>query len=136
MSNNLTPKQEAFCLAYMETGNASEAYRRAYNAENTKPDVIHVKASQLLANGKLAVRMEQLRQDAVKRNEITVDDLIKELEEARNAALNSPNPQAAAMTSATMGKAKLLGFLVDKVDSKIEGNLTVEIVRFGGERNA
>ena len=25
----LTPKQEAFCLAYIETGNASEAYRRA-----------------------------------------------------------------------------------------------------------
>ncbi|SQE31532.1 Terminase small subunit [Mannheimia haemolytica] len=26
----LTPKQEAFCLAYIETGNASEAYRQAY----------------------------------------------------------------------------------------------------------
>jgi len=26
----LTPKQEAFALAYVETGNASEAYHRAY----------------------------------------------------------------------------------------------------------
>lgn len=26
----LTPKQEAFCLAYLETGNASEAYRHVY----------------------------------------------------------------------------------------------------------
>jgi phage terminase small subunit len=26
----LTPKQEAFAQAYIETGNASEAYRRAY----------------------------------------------------------------------------------------------------------
>ena len=34
---SLTPKQEAFCLAYMETGNASEAYRRAYDADNMKP---------------------------------------------------------------------------------------------------
>lgn len=25
----MTPKQEAFCLAYVETGNASEAYRRS-----------------------------------------------------------------------------------------------------------
>ena len=30
----LTIKQEAFARAYVETGNASEAYRRAYNAEN------------------------------------------------------------------------------------------------------
>lgn len=28
----LTPKQEAFAQAYVETGNASGAYRRAYNA--------------------------------------------------------------------------------------------------------
>ena len=34
MADKLTPKQEAFVLAYIETGNASEAYRRAYNAEN------------------------------------------------------------------------------------------------------
>ena len=30
----LTIKQEAFARAYVETGNASEAYSRAYNAEN------------------------------------------------------------------------------------------------------
>ena len=30
--NELTQKQENFCLAYIETGNASEAYRKAYNA--------------------------------------------------------------------------------------------------------
>ncbi|TIS17849.1 MAG: hypothetical protein E5X10_01890, partial [Mesorhizobium sp.] len=27
--DELTQKQEAFCLAYVETGNASEAYRRS-----------------------------------------------------------------------------------------------------------
>lgn len=39
----LTQKQEAFALAYFETGNASEAYRRAYNAENMKPESINRK---------------------------------------------------------------------------------------------
>ena len=57
MANNLTPKQEAFCLAYIETGNASEAYRRAYDAEKMKPPVINVKACQLLAEDKIAVRV-------------------------------------------------------------------------------
>lgn len=32
----LTPKQEAFCLSYAETGNALEAYRRVYGKENMK----------------------------------------------------------------------------------------------------
>ena len=31
----LTPKQERFCQAYIETGNASEAYRLACEAGNT-----------------------------------------------------------------------------------------------------
>ena len=36
---DLTPKQEAFACAYVETGNASEAYRRAYDvAPDCKPN--------------------------------------------------------------------------------------------------
>ena len=113
---NLTAKQEAFCLAYIETGNASEAYRRAYDASKTKPDVVHVKASQLLANGRVAVRVAELQAEAAKRNEITVDDLLAELEEARSKAFSALTPQASAAVAATMGKAKLLGFLQDKVE--------------------
>ena len=51
----MTPKQERFCQAYIETGNASEAYRQAYNAEKMKAQTIHVKASELFASGKVAV---------------------------------------------------------------------------------
>ena len=37
MAQDLTPKQEAFCLAFLETGNAAQAYRRAYDvAEDAK----------------------------------------------------------------------------------------------------
>ncbi len=60
----LTQKQEAFALAYFETGNASEAYRRSYNAENMSPNVIHNKASALMAKGDVRVRIEQLRAKA------------------------------------------------------------------------
>lgn len=105
--SGLTQKQESFCLAYLETGNASEAYRRAYNAEGSKPEVVHVKASQLLSNGKIAVRVAELREAASMRNEITVDTLLDELEEARQLALDTESPAPAV--SATMGKAKLLG---------------------------
>lgn len=112
----LTPKQEAFALAYVETGNASEAYRRSYNAENMKPAVIAVKASELLAHGNVAVRVAELQAAHVERHEITVDDLLRELEEARIAASGGEKPQAAAMVAATLGKAKLLGMLTDKTE--------------------
>ncbi len=110
----LTPKQEAFCLAFIETGNASEAYRRAYNAENTKPDVVNVKASQMLAHGKISVRVAELKASHVDRHNITVNDILDQLDEDRLFARTLEVPAAAI--SATMGKAKLLGFLTEKVD--------------------
>lgn len=110
----LTPKQEAFALAYVETGNASEAYRRAYSAEKMKSAVIAVKACELLANGNVSVRVSELQAKAAERHEITVDDLVRELEEARIAASTAEKPQAAAMVAATLGKAKLLGLIVDR----------------------
>ena len=112
----LIPKQEAFALAYVETGNASEAYRRAYSAEKMKPASVAVNASKLLADAKVALRVQELQAKAVERHEITVDDLIRELEEARTAASNQEKPQAAAMVAATLGKAKLLGMLTDKTE--------------------
>ena len=112
----LTPKQEAFALAYVETGNASEAYRRAYSAEKMKPETVTKRASELLANGEVTGRVLQLQAATVERHEITVDDLIRELEEARTAASNQEKPQAAAMVAATLGKAKLLGMLTDKTE--------------------
>lgn len=112
----LTPKQEAFALAYVETGNASEAYRRSYNAEKMKPSVIAVKASELLANGNVSVRVAELQAAHVERHEITVDDILRELEEARALAAGGEKPQPAAMVAASMGKAKLLGMLTDKTE--------------------
>ncbi|MBS6058150.1 MAG: terminase small subunit [Mixta calida] len=123
--SNLTLKQEAFCQAYIETGNASEAYRKAYNAERMKPEVVNVKAAELLNNGKITVRVDELRGEHRQRHNLTVDDLIEELEEARQAALQAETPQSSAAVGATMGKAKLLGLdkvVVDNISS--DGSMT------------
>lgn len=107
--DKLTLKQENFCLKYVETGNASEAYRAAYNAENMKAETVWSKASILLDTGKVAARVEELKAEHRKRHAITVDDLIAELEEARQAALAAETVQSSAAVGATLGKAKLLG---------------------------
>lgn len=115
---NLTPKQESFCQTYIESGNASEAYRTAYNCENSKPATINRKAKELLDNGKITARVDQLREGHQKRHEVTVDSLTKELEEARELAKKTDSPSA--MVSATMGKGKLHGLIIDR--SKIAGD--------------
>ena len=116
---SLTIKQERFCMVYVETGNASEAYRQAYNAENMKEASINVNACKLLADAKITLRVKELKSGHTKRHELTIDDLVKQLEEARQVALTLENPQCSAAISATMGTAKLLGLVVDKTDIKL-----------------
>lgn len=61
----LTPKQEAFALAYVTLGNASEAYRSAYNCKpDAKPAAITVEASKLLSNPNVALRVAELQERA------------------------------------------------------------------------
>jgi len=61
-NKTLTPKQQRFVQEYLATGNASEAYRRAYDAENMKPAVVKVKACELLKSGNVAVTVQELRE--------------------------------------------------------------------------
>ncbi|MDP8162189.1 terminase small subunit [Pasteurella skyensis] len=106
----LTPKQELFCEKYIELGNASEAYRQSYNAENMKDDTVHRKAFDLLENGKITARLNELRKEHLKRHNITVDSLILDLERVFNEAMDRDNPNFSSAVSAKMGQAKILGF--------------------------
>lgn len=115
----LTIKQEAFCQAYIETGNASEAYRTAYAADKMKPETVNRNAKSLLDNNKIATRVAELQGEIKQRHNVTVDSLIAELEEARQAALTAETPQSSAAVAATMGKAKLTG--LDKQVIEISG---------------
>jgi len=121
----MTPKQEAFCLAYIETGNASEAYRRSYSAENMKPESINVKASELLADGKITVRVAELKAEHAERHAVTVDMVRQMLLEDRTFAKECGTPAAAV--SATMGLAKLYGHLRDKVEHTGKGGGPIEV---------
>lgn len=124
--SSLTPKQEAFALAFVETGNSSEAYRRAYNVRpTTSAETIWQSASRVLNDPRVSARVAELRVEHSKRHNVTVDSLIAELEEARQAALTAETPQASAATAATLGKAKLLG--LDKQLVEVSGGMAVAL---------
>ncbi|MHB1910414.1 MAG: terminase small subunit [Nitrososphaerales archaeon] len=66
MSHKLTQKQEAFVLTYIETGNASKAYRQTYKATKMKENTINRCAFELLQNPKIATRIDALRTQSAK----------------------------------------------------------------------
>jgi len=113
---NLTPKQEKFCMLYIELGNASEAYRQSYDAEDMQESTVNRSAHELLENRKITARLERLRNEHKQAHKMTVADLLAELEEARQAALGAENPQSSAAVAATMGKAKILGMDKQVID--------------------
>lgn len=76
---NLTLKQERFCIHYVDTGNATEAYRRSYNTSKMKPDVINVKASEMLKKGKVAVRIAELNKHLLDKLEVQKEKTLKRL---------------------------------------------------------
>lgn len=112
-----TPKQESFARKFVECGNASEAYIFAYKPKKMSANAIAVEACRLLKSPNVSLIVNQLKIKAMERHEVTIDSIAEELNEARMLAIKTENPSAAV--SATMGKAKLYGLLIDK--SEIAG---------------
>lgn len=106
--DQLTLKQEAFALAFFESGNAAEAYRRSYDvSENARDEWIYVEACQLLDNPKITLRLQQLKEHAERHAIYTRQKAMDEYEAARALAEKVDNPSAAV--SAINGKVKLWG---------------------------
>lgn len=75
---SLTIKQEKFCNKYLECGNASEAYRYAYDCSKMSDNSVWCNASQLLADAKVAQRLEYLKSHLAEASGITALQIIRE----------------------------------------------------------
>ena len=112
--HKLTHKQEMFCLAYIETGNASEAYRQAYNSSKMKPESVNESASRLLADVKIAARLEQLRAPVRDRAQITLESHLERLNHLSLMAEQAEQYSAAIKAEESRGKVS--GLYVEKID--------------------
>lgn len=72
----LTQKQEMFCNYYLECGNASGAYRRAYRCNGKSDNAIWVESSKLLNSPKVALRIRELQSQMRNRSDITKDEAV------------------------------------------------------------
>ena len=110
----LTAKQEAFCLAYVsEKMTAADAYRRAYNCVNSKPQTIHQRACELLKSGKVAARVAELRAQAADAAKVTLEGHLADLLELRDRASRAQDYGPAVR--AEVARAQAAGLLEQKV---------------------
>jgi phage terminase small subunit len=116
LPRSLTPKQEAFAHKYVETGNASEAYRFAYDAEGMSLPVVWKEASLLLDNPKVSVRVSEIQERSLKRVDVSAEDIVRGLFEI---AQDETAPHSARV-SAYMGLAKRHPEFSDKHDVKVD----------------
>lgn len=121
----VTEQEEKFSRAFVETGNASEAYRQSYKSDKMSVNALGVEASRMLDRPRVALRISQLREKHAKRHNVTVDSLVAELEEIKKIALSAETPQSSAAVAAVMGKAKLTG--LDKQLIEMSGSLSVTL---------
>lgn len=109
----LTPKQEAFVAAYLETGNATEAYRQAYDVKpGTKEATMNRAAKALIDNSKIAARIQELRAPVLEAAKLTLEKHLDDLLRLRNMAVKDKKWSAAIQAEIARGKAA--GHYVDR----------------------
>ena len=129
MNDYLTVKQYNFCQQYMLTGNASEAYRLSYNAANMKSESIHRRATELMANGKVAARIQELQRQAQVNFDITLDGQVSRYMQLLTAAgteIEEPRHRIDSMTRILTRLDKICG-LEANTDNHGTGGLTIII---------
>mgnify|MGYP006921383210 CR=1 FL=1 len=125
----LTPKQEAFCVAYLELASGSAAYRSAYGAGKMSDMSIRSAVSRMLALPHISQRIADLRAQVA---QVAVVDTAWVVEKAKKVVELSVDPKeetydAKAAVSALSLLAKHVGGFTDKVEHS--GNVGVVVER-------
>jgi hypothetical protein len=101
-------RHERFAQELAKGSPASAAYEAAGYAPS-EPN-----SSRLTRNDKVAARVSELKERAAEKAVITAADIARQLDEDR--AFAKENKHSAAAVSATLGKAKVLGLIADRLE--------------------
>ena len=78
MSARKTIKKEKFAHKFIETGNASEAYRFAYNTTRMKPESVRRLASKLLKDIYVRSTIRKLRAELLTQLDLSAEEVLRE----------------------------------------------------------
>ncbi len=120
-------KQEAFCQAICDGMNQSDAYRHAFNASKMKPETINNKAYELMQNGEITARIQELRGKLQERVLITREDVLQGILEAIETGKANNKPMEVFKGYEIINK--MLGYDAPiKHDVKSTGGFNINIV--------
>ncbi len=122
----LSPKQERFVAEYIATGNATEAYRRAYPISVTwTQNALNVEASRMLDHPMLLLRISELEEDAAEAAKVSATWILSRL--VAEATGTSPNTSAQSRIRALELLAKYLGLPTERSEQRMAGGITVVV---------
>lgn len=101
---------------YVGKGSKRRAWQHETSARNGRVDGTHLKCARIaeVIAADLSIEVKIIAECEIEGDEVTLESLLAELEEARSLAMTEK--QSSAAVSATMGKAKLTGLLVEKLE--------------------
>ena len=123
----LTAKQERFAQLVASGSSYSDAYRQAYDAENTAGPTINSNAYKLaVEHNAVAMRIEELQGDVGQEMQIHAQDLVAELQEIANAPVQGP-VRAADKIAAVREIGRLAGLYRD--DRRDRDNRPIQLTK-------
>ncbi len=114
MAQKLTAKQEAFIRAYLKCGNASEAYRQAYDCKTMKAETVTRSAHELMQHPNISARVAAYQAKANEKAGITLASHLERL--AHLSAVAEDLSQISASVKAEELRAKASGLYVERVE--------------------
>lgn len=120
---SLTPKQDKFARCIADGMTQADAYRAAYDAEKMKPDTIHKRASELMLDGAVKGRIQELRAKLEEKAIWTREMSVKALVQAYKVAQAQNN--ASGMSGAIKELNAMHGYNAPK-QVELSGGLQVQ----------
>ena len=120
IARGLTPLQEKFVMEYVATGDELAAFKKAGYKEDDTDGLTRRRARQLLNNKKVAARIEDYQEQALKRISWTKEKVLEKMHEVYQSSMTNHDHTNA--NRALEGIGKHLGMFVDL--SKVEQNIT------------
>ena len=108
----LTSKQEAFCQSIFAGATQYDAYKQNYSADNMTRKTVDTRAWELMRNGEIVGRIQELRASVTEQTLWTHRRLVEKFEEIGEAALSNGDYGPANRAYEHIGK--LEGLFTDK----------------------
>lgn len=119
----LTAKQEKFVQGIIEGMSQADAYRSAYSCKNMSDNAIYVNASKLMADDKIALRVQELRERLVKPSIMSAQQRLEWL----TSVITSDEESTADKLKAADLMNKMQGEYVQKIQADVQTETTINI---------